>query len=207
MKLDHLITPDPAKSGWGWMPPTEEVFSMFEWVNNVCRPTNVLEIGFHVGHSTTYMLETFEGCIVESYAQSGQFRGQAHKMMDLYEGRLSVHYAHSCGVYGEGRRKAKYDFALIDGGHDYHTASSDILQCIMLGIPWLLIDNTDLVPVDTAVKLFDSVVDLSKTFEYTATHNGITKVNEARLYYVRTNSIQQLIRQQDNQTDRFQVLP
>ena len=205
MKLDHLIEP---QGGWGWMPPTEEVFGMFRWCKEMCRPTNVLEIGFFVGHSTTYMLEIFEGCKVESFGQSKQYSDQARKMKELYGDRFGVHYAHSSGAYANGSRfNHNYDFALVDGDHSYHSAVSDMLQCVMLGIPYILVDNTDQGPVDLAMKMFEPTVDLLKTFQYSNTHNGKTKVNEARLYYVRTNDIQKLVRQPNRQASKFQVLP
>ena len=192
MKTDHLIWP---QDGWGYMPPTDEVFDMFRYCRDNCNPKNVLEIGFYAGHSTTYMFEIFDDPKIESYGLSKQHIRQAAKIKDIYK-NFEYHIpCHSSGVYAEGMRKDKYDFALIDGGHDYHIAASDILQCIMLGVPYLLIDNTDQYPVQVAIDLFQKTLDLKQVFVYNATHKNIHRLNEARLYYVQPNNIQQLIRQ------------
>ena len=57
MNLDGLIYP---QDGWGYMPPTEEIFNIFKDVKDICNPKIGLEIGFYLGHSTTYQLEIFK---------------------------------------------------------------------------------------------------------------------------------------------------
>ncbi|MEK9698885.1 MAG: hypothetical protein VW270_24125, partial [Candidatus Poseidoniales archaeon] len=42
------------------MPPTDDVFRAFEWAQKLYKPKRVLEIGFHLGHSTTYQLEIYK---------------------------------------------------------------------------------------------------------------------------------------------------
>lgn len=193
MDISHIVPPDEKKSGWGWMPTTPEVLQMFDRINTLCSPTNVLEIGFFVGHSTTYMLETFD-CKVTSYGMCKQFRASRDAMLTKYQDRLRIYYIQSFRIYGTHINKDSFDFALVDGSHHYEVATCDILQCIMLGIPWLLVDNTDHSDVQAALSLFDEVVDLTEVFLYNSTHKNVSKVNEARLYNVRTNDIQKLIR-------------
>ena len=57
MNLDHLVE---LEYGWGHLPPTKHIFDLFESVQEKLSPKNILEIGFHLGHSTTYLLEIFK---------------------------------------------------------------------------------------------------------------------------------------------------
>ena len=57
MNIEHLSFPD---QGWGYMPATEEMFNVFRSCQERYHPKRVLEIGFHLGHSTTYQLEIYK---------------------------------------------------------------------------------------------------------------------------------------------------
>jgi predicted O-methyltransferase YrrM len=54
MKRTHLIWPT---IGWGYLPNANDVFDIFRTIQKDIAPRSILEIGFHAGHSTTYMLE------------------------------------------------------------------------------------------------------------------------------------------------------
>lgn len=196
MNLDHLEY-DSSKSGWGHLHPTEEVLSMFEMINEICAPKRVLEIGFFVGHSTTYMLELFPQATVTTYGMCKQFSEQKDKMEAKYPNRVKVNYEESWKLFGKHHGIDTFDFAFVDGSHNEYMAANDILHCLMLGAKWILVDNCEQEQVLDDIAKFDKCLDLHMLFNYTATHKGKTTLNQCRLYYVRTDDIQELIRQQD----------
>lgn len=193
MNLDHLDY-DTSKSGWGHLPATEEVFNMFREVNEICRPKRVLEIGFFVGHSTTYMLELFPRSRVLTYGMCKQFSEQKDKIESKYPGRVNVRYQESWSLFGEHAGVHRFDFVFVDGSHKEYMAANDILHSIMLGAQWILVDNCEQEQVLADIDRFTPAVDLYKVFPYTSTHKGKTTINECRLYHVRTDDIQKLIR-------------
>jgi len=193
MNLDHLSFPD---IGWGYMPPTDDVFRAFEWAQKLFKPKRVLEIGFHLGHSTTYQLEIYKDLerliSVSPYEdRNGKPSDRinpaarwtvAMKLAKMYRGkwRWIPGKAHQMideiSIYD-------YDFALIDGGHTYPAASHDMTMCIDLGIKAMLIDNFELVPVRDAFADHHEL-KLIKKFYYEQTFKGRRKMNQLALVKV-----------------------
>jgi predicted O-methyltransferase YrrM len=79
MNLDHLSFPD---LGWGYMPATEEVFEAFRFVQSVYKPKSVLEIGFHIGHSTTYQLEIYSDARIVGVSPDNERIGKPGDIID-----------------------------------------------------------------------------------------------------------------------------
>jgi len=193
MNLDHLQY-DSSKSGWGHLPATDEIFDMFRKIQETCNPRNVLEIGFFAGHSTTYMLELFPHARITTYGMCVQLSDQKRKIEQKYPGRVNVKYQESWTLYGEHAGVNQFDFVFVDGSHNQYMAANDILHSIMLGARWILVDNCEQSQVLADIDRFLPAVDLTAVFPYTATHKGKTTLNECRLYHVRTDDIQKLIR-------------
>lgn len=191
MNLDHLDY-DASQSGWGHLPPTEEVFDMFRDVNKICSPRNVLEVGFFVGHSTTYMLELFPNSTVTTYGMCKQFKEQKIKMEDKYPNRVKVNYEESWNLFGKHYGIDTFDFAFIDGSHKEYMAANDTLHAIALGAKWVLVDNCEQQQVVDDMNKFKSL-DLYNEYEYDSTHKGKTTRNRVNLYHVRTDDIQKSI--------------
>lgn len=192
MRLDHLSFPE---IGWGYMPPTEEIYRAFSFCQNLYNPKSVLEIGFHLGHSTTYQLEIFKNAKVTSVSPYVDRTGRGRDRIDPTERWKMALKLHE--IYGDrwmwipGKTHMieeeisiyKYDFALVDGGHSYPPAFFDMNLCVKLGIKRFLIDNFELVPVRDA---FHDTKELKlvKVFYYNQTFKGKTKKNQIALVEV-----------------------
>lgn len=189
MNLDHLMYPDV---GWGYMPPTEELFDAFRHAKNRYNPKKVLEIGFHLGHSTTYQFEIYDGCQITSVSPWKDFPGKTQG--DFVDPTMRWSMAIELHrLYGErwnwipGKiqhvrnqlelQKGQFDFALIDGSHKYEAVKYDVDLCIHLGIRKFLMDNFDQSEVRRTVSDNTKFL-IDRVFDYTQTFKGKTKVNQ-----------------------------
>ena len=196
MNLDHLVWPT---DGWGYMPPQDDVYAAFRYVQEHYKPKSIFEIGFHMGHSTTYQLEimpqakmTTMGPISEpnlprEKPDPKMRLGQIEKMYEVYgdfhEGGRFQHlqgktqYIQNAILEEYNRR---FDYALIDGYHKKWAVEMDSTMCEDLGIPVVLIDNWDQSEVrDTVLKHTD--YKEVKVFNYEQTWKGIDYVNQIGL--------------------------
>lgn len=194
MKLDHLQFPD---IGWGYMPPSEEIFSVFNWCQKNYNPKSVLEIGFHVGHSTTYMLETFENIkSLISISPKIEFKGKindridpnlrsntAKYMMDYYKGKFEWIPGTTEELYDK-LHDYFFDFALIDGDHSEEKAMFDMKTCESLSVPYILIDNWERSDVRKAFQKSNVRYKLVKRFFYMQTFKKKTSRNEIALMHL-----------------------
>lgn len=188
MNLEHLTWPT---EGWGYMPNTAEAIASFEYIRDHFKPDRILEIGFHVGHSTSYMLELMPEVKVDTIGLSGDDelfamkKKARHAMIRKYGDRFQCKIRNSSWV--RQLFKEEYDVAFIDGNHSKPGAMLDIHNCIKMNIPILLIDNCEKINIQQAIDEFD--LDLIDTFVYTCQWNGRLDHIEQRLYYVRTYNI------------------
>lgn len=180
-QLKHLTWP---WKGWGYMPPIKDVFEAFEYVEQAYQPRKILEIGYHAGHSTTYMLETFPNSTVVSYGVSTQARKTMGNLMAHYEDRLVVNLKHSAEIKHDSNQ---YDFCLIDGNHEYVNALADIKICIDKQIPHMLIDNCEHRSVTDACEDMFTNTNYNKvrSFSYFAQWNNIARFNRIDLWSVK----------------------
>lgn len=189
MNISHLPFPD---HGWGYMPPTEEVFSAFRFCQQKFRPRRVLEIGFHMGHSTTYQLEIYKNAKLVSISPYHDTTGKVEdrvSQFDRHEIALDLEQLYpnrwtwipgKTEYLADELKRYKFDFALVDGLHSYEHAYFDINTCIDLGIKNMLLDNFETGGVR---KAFKHTLDLKlqKVFNYNQTFKGKTKTNQIAL--------------------------
>lgn len=189
MNVDHLIFPN---FGWGYMPPSKEVFSVFEYVQEKYKPTNVLEIGFHLGHSTTYMLNIFEQANMTSVSPDNENwdkrnfdrlkgdvidpndrRAAALSLYDLYGTRWQwvPGMSHWAEVQEKVRKRGPFDMGLVDGSHSYTAVCHDIKLCE--GIDVLIADNWEKKEVRRAFEQSD--YKLEKVFDYASSFKSKSK--------------------------------
>lgn len=195
MKLDHLQFPD---KGWGYLPPTEDVFNVFRHCQYHYSPKSVLEIGFHIGHSTTYILETFTDLkYMISISPDNENIGKGDDRIDPQVRRdmakfLSEHYRGKFewipGTTEQLFDKLHdyfFDFALVDGNHHEPKAMFDIKTCESLSIPYILIDNWERPDVRKAFEKAETRYKLEKRFIYNQTFKGKTKDNNMALMHLK----------------------
>lgn len=189
MKLDHLSFPD---IGWGYLPPTQEVFAAFEFCQTSYRPKSVLEIGFHIGHSTTYQLEIYTEAKIlgvspdnERIGKEGDRiepelrRNMAETLAALYPNRFSWLKGRTVDVRSK-LQEYVFDFALVDGNHNSLAVILDLTVCHELNIDAMLMDNWDQDQVKEAMHSHGKY-ELVKVFPYSQTFKGKTKLNEIAL--------------------------
>ena len=197
MKLDHLIWPC---DGWGYMQPNESVFNIFRHIKNTIDPKTWLEIGFHVGHSTTYTLELTDAKVsavgmktpltwdtgYENFDRSEI----GDKMKSIYGDRFEYFLADPPNLKKLFKGKL-FDLAFVDGDHNYEPCIYDISACMYLKIPYILIDNCEKPCVAMAA---EEKLDLYnyETFLYDSHWNGHEKL-EARLYHVQYDDLQEQV--------------
>lgn len=188
MNLNHLSFPD---KGWGYMPPTQQVFDAFEFVQSVYAPKSVLEIGFHIGHSTTYQLEIYKDAKIVGVSPDNEVIGRPGDSIDPQirrdmVGILNEKYINRF-TWIKGRTKENhvaealdqyfFDFALVDGNHSESAATVDMVMVYDLNIPNLLVDNWDQRAVKNAVNNH-GMYELVKEFDYRQTFKGKTVTNQ-----------------------------
>jgi|TARA_R110002153_G_scaffold77490_1_gene198977 predicted O-methyltransferase YrrM len=190
MNLNHLSFPD---IGWGYMPPTEQVFAAFKFAQETYNPKSVLEIGFHIGHSTTYQLEIYPDAKIVGVSPDNEVIGKPGDSIDPQVRRDMVNTLNEKYInrftWVPGRTKDVkhrlvdeyvFDFALVDGNHAEAAALYDMEVIYELAIPNLLIDNWDQRQVKSAV-LKQGKYELVKEFNYDQTFKGKTQTNQMGL--------------------------
>ncbi len=190
MKLDHLQFPE---KGWGYLPPTEDVFTIFKYCQRECKPTSVLEIGFHIGHSTTYMLEIFSDLksmisISPAIENIGKPKDRtppemrsdmAKYLSENYRGKFEW-IPGTTSQLTEKLHTYAFDFALVDGNHHEDKATIDVKLCEDIAIPRILVDNWERWDVRKATK--KSSYKMIKRFFYEQTFKGKTTKNQMALF-------------------------
>lgn len=123
---------------------------------NQLAPKNVLEVGFNFGYSASLILDAAPGAKLTSIdlAEHDYTKPSADILRTIYGERLK-------NVWGDSREvmaalafsKRTFDFVVIDGGHSYDIASSDItLGLEMLDTGGIMVvDDTDAPSVRVAV--------------------------------------------------------
>jgi predicted O-methyltransferase YrrM len=175
MNIDHLPWP---QTGWGYSPPTEDLLDIFRFVRDHINPKMILEIGFRYGHSATYQLELMPDASVVSFDPAEGITKYEYNMDLIYGGRFELHNTegyNACKMFDPGY----FDFAYIDGSHNYEMVKADIKSCLELDIPWLLFDNVEHPEVRRAIE--ESSVYFYKKLCYNNTFKGKTSNLEMML--------------------------
>jgi len=154
---------------------------MFEDIENICSPRKIFEFGFHAGHSTTYMLETFPGSTVDTCGLSSPTKVASVYMKNKYQDRINIFLQDSLTI---SLKKDYYDFAFVDGQHIHDYIVSDIGKTVEARIPFTLIDNCERKNVADVVDMFynNENYQLVKTYEYYTAWNNNSQWNQVNLY-------------------------
>jgi predicted O-methyltransferase YrrM len=142
-------------------PVSEQVEILKDLVNNN-KIINILEIGFNAGHSSCLFLESNRNCKVYSfdigchdYLQIGkQYINHTfpnrHELI-LGDSKITI------PTYINNNKDMKMDLIFIDGGHDFETAITDLINCKMLSH-----QDTILIMDDTIINSDANIADWNK---------------------------------------------
>jgi predicted O-methyltransferase YrrM len=171
------------EDGWGYLPPTQDVFDIILDVKTIVDPKRMLEIGFYAGHSTTYFAELIPDCEIISCFPDNHPVGEKYSriMMTLYD-NVTVYQQKSPEIYYKVKDK-KFDLVFVDGNHDSHSVMTDTFVALELS-GYVLYDNCERESVQKGLKEFidEGVLELVSRYEYTAGFKGKKEKNSMELY-------------------------
>lgn len=183
MNLDHLIW---AEDGWGYLQPSEQVFSNLSKAIEVSNAKSILEIGFYVGHSTTYLANLAPDAEIFSCCPDHP-RGRKYGTIisDLFP-NVTVNRVPSPDVFLLTMTK-QFDLCFLDGNHTYAAALTDFMLCRELRIPYVLFDNTELTSVRTLIQHLRATdrLEIVDEFTYPADFKGKKATNQMTLVKIK----------------------
>lgn len=196
MNLDHLVWPT---DGWGYMPPQDDVYAAFRYVQEHYKPKSIFEIGFHMGHSTTYQLEIMpqakmttmgpisEPNLTKERPDPKMRLGQIEKMYEVYGDRYEGgRFQHLQGKTQFLDKQIiqeytnRFDYALVDGYHEAWAVEADVNLVEDLRVPVILVDNWDQPQVRNTLLKYSDYKEV-KVFDYEQTWKGKFNVNQMGL--------------------------
>lgn len=152
--LEKLSKPTSSGSSILLYPKIQEIFSYI-------KPKNILEFGFHCGHSASLFLFAMNGCgTVYTCDPCNPKWVTAKKALDSVDlikeefGDNSIHFYQNFSCEDEFVKRITnipFDFCFIDGVHEGQGPAIDLATAIKLGIKYILMDdysfnNTNTVP-------------------------------------------------------------
>lgn len=178
MNLEHLMW---AEDGWGYLPPSEEVFSIIQRVKSIVQPKTMLEIGFYAGHSTTYFAEFMPKCDIVSCSPP---HPRGLKYGPIVEQKYSnVRYipTPSPDIYEE-VNDYTFDLVFVDGNHTKENCMIDTNVAIKLGVEYILYDNCEQRQVRHAIEEFNHTLEYVKGWTYESNFKNKINTNMMGLY-------------------------
>lgn len=179
-----------TNTGWGWLPPNDEVFDAFNYVKKFVHPKRILEIGYYRGHSTSYLADVFpDAHIVSSSPRHEKWKESHQATQEFGKGGIEIIPVPSPSVIHylpdiHDVKLGKFDFAFIDGSHMTYDVYSDIHVALRLEIPYMMFDNADQTGVGDAIGWYVAHGCLEKiaSFTYKGLSKGKYKDNDLTLF-------------------------
>lgn len=114
----------------------------FKEAIEICKPTNILEIGFNCGQSSAMWLGLSSATISSCDISSKKETLHGVKILSKkYEGRFSYCNRNDKSFRGNFCVPRFYSMLFVDGAHDYGSIMEDILLGHNLKIPWIVCDD------------------------------------------------------------------
>lgn len=180
MNLDHLMW---NEDGWGYLPPSEEVFSAIKETLEITQAKSLFEIGFYAGHSTTYWAEIMgrDARILSCCPDHPNGVKYGRVIMDKYP-YVQVKLRPSPQIFSEVVNE-KFDLAFIDGSHNEIAPMIDTFLCNQLDIPYYLYDNAEYVHIQEFISELEREghIEVLKNFSYQSNFKGKVATNQMTL--------------------------
>lgn len=137
------IYPEILRNGSLNDPHTGETDGFFyEWmaeINKICRPKNVLEVGFNRGASSICLLLSTEAYVTSIDIRDAPKSVSTIKM--LFGDRFEFVKLDSQDLNKREKWKSYFDFIWIDGNHTRAFIESDTRNALFLEPQWILYDD------------------------------------------------------------------
>jgi hypothetical protein len=120
------------------------------------QPKHILETGTNKGEFCYLAKHFLPDCIITTF-DLHEFSGKCVDVVNEYFGTKDVTFiqGNTSQTLSEFTPDSSVDFAHVDGGHDYHTAYSDLQNCDRLEVLYVLVDDYGHMPsVINAVDTF-----------------------------------------------------
>ena len=134
MTLDLFLKNNNCYVNEGYTSQVPEQVRILKDLINNDKIINILEIGMNAGHSSCLFLENNEKCNVFSFDIGTHHYVNIGKQYidNTYPNRHKLFIGDSkisLPLFINNYKEAKMDVIFIDGGHDYGTATSDLINC------------------------------------------------------------------------------
>lgn len=126
----------------------ESQVSFIIWAFSLARPSNILEIGHNRG-MFSYLVSIL---VPEAFVLALDINPAAYRSTEVLTELASLDIEFLDGDSKESleafvkyshNRTDMFDFAWVDGGHDYPECYSDLMNCSRLNIPYVAVDDTN----------------------------------------------------------------
>lgn len=171
-------------TGWGYLPPSEEIMEVMDFVATECKPKMLLEIGYYAGHSTSYLAHKMPDCqIISCCPNHPMFRKtcldveKAYPNVKIIGNKSPEIFEYVCDWM--------FDLAFIDGSHHKMPVQMDIALCLTLGVKWILFDNADQREVQEGIAPYRDRMTKVKAWDYYGENKGKVRLNTITLFRVK----------------------
>lgn len=128
------------EDGWGYLPPSRTIRNILEEVLDIANPYKLLEIGFYMGHSTSYFAELDPMCEIISCCPDHPRAREFGPIVEEKYKNVKVIRVPSPTIIEE-IPKRNFDLVFIDGNHNERHVIQDSLVAMKYNPEYILYDN------------------------------------------------------------------
>ena len=160
------------EDGWGYLPPTQEIYDILNDISERLSPKSMLEIGFYMGHSTSYFAQLMPDCqIVSCCPPHPRGTKYGEVITNLYD-NVQVITTPSPDIIQEVNQQ--FDLVFVDGSHHDRNVIQDTLVSLKYQPEYILYDNGDCAPVKSMIQMFVDCgsIRIDKVYQYESRFKG-----------------------------------
>ena len=133
------------------------------------NPEYILEIGTELGHFCCFCKLILPKCNIVTLGIQNKSKQATDLLNNLYGSYITYLHGDSKVILPQTKTDKPITFAWVDGGHDYTTAYSDLVNCEKLGITNIFVD--DFVGIQDVNKAVSDFIKNYPTYKVLDTNN------------------------------------